>query len=421
VLGQKSPSALLKASVILVMALILVPAAMAQSKFKVLHNFKGAPDGYGPFAGVTFDEKGNLYGTTLAGGPGRCNGGCGTVFELIPDGNGKWTETVVHGFPYSKNPPAGPSGGLVMDGRGDFYGSTVGGLKGGLLFEVTPAHGWKHYALPHEGSNWTLFMDKAGNVYGNGGGGVYTATPNSGGWKQSVIYVFHPQSGKDGTDGEEAVGTLISDANGNLYGATEFGGNYSLCAGGSGCGTVFELSPTGDGKWKEHVLYRFARFKDDGAIPLSGLMMDGEGSLYGVTVEGGNFRDNNVCLVGCGIVFKLSRGTNGRWKETILYNFSHLKDGVGPETALVFDGAGNLYGASSGGIGPCRIGCGVVFKLSPGANGKWSYSVLHRFSGPDGADPGPGNSLTLDQKGSLYGTAAFGGAYSAGVVYEISP
>ena len=394
-------------------ALSLTPASGAATRYRVLYNFKGGADAGGPWAGVTFDRKGNLYGTTPGGGGGQCNGGCGTVYELQPVGKGKWTESVVHTF----NTFADLFGGLVPDDQGDLYG-TMETSSGSYLFEIVADGNWNEYASPYGGSLATLLMDNAGNLYGPGGGGVYEVSPYSGGWKQNVLYTFHPEGGKDGTDGEDAVGTLISDAKGSLFGATELGGNYSLCSGSAGCGTVFELTPEVNGKWKEHILHRFAQSRTDGQLPYSGLVMDSDGSLYGTTLEGGSHRDQN-CFVGCGTVFKLTRSSDGRWSETILFDFHDEKNGAYPSSTLLFDRAGNLYGTAGGGTGSCYGGCGVVFKLTPEPSGKWKYSVVHHFAGGDGGMPQAG--LTRDEKGNLYGTTLWGGTYLYGVVFEITP
>jgi hypothetical protein len=261
-------------------------------------------------------------------------------------------------------------------------------------------------------------MDEAGDLYRNLGD-VFEATPDASGWVQRIIYTFHPHSGKDGTDGYAPVGTLISDASGNLYGATDNGGNYSLCSGSGGCGTVFELVPRADGTWKEYVLHRFAQVHNDGQLPYAGVVMDGSGNLYGTTIEGGNFRDANVCLVGCGTVFKLARGADGYRREVILHNFGKNKaEGIGPASPLVIDRSGNLYGMTNDG-GDQNCFCGVVFKLSSKQGGKWKYSVLHAFTGTDGGVPVTG--LTLDAHGNIYGTTPYGGAYEKGVVFEITP
>jgi uncharacterized repeat protein (TIGR03803 family) len=254
-------------------------------------------------------------------------------------------------------------------------------------------------------------LDQAGNLYGSIGPGKYgkgaatELSPGSDGWTGTYLYSFCPKFGC--LDGDEPDSPLIWDASGNLYGTTIGGGK------GQG-GVAFELEHNSDG-WKEHVLHNFPASTGDGFPPSSGLTLDKAGNLYGTTLQGGNGG-------GFGTVFKLSRGADGRWKETILYDFPTLKDGAGPEGGLAIDQAGNLYGTSGGGIGPCGGGgCGVVFKMTPpkSGSGKWTYTVLHRFTGPDGALPVAGP--TLDDKGNLYGTTSTGGAGGYGVVFEITP
>ena len=147
---------------------------------------------------------------------------------------------------------------------------------------------------------------------------------------------------------------------------------------------------------------------------MGGLALDAAGNLYGTTAEGGKYAS--------GTVFKLAPATSGHWKETILYDFPQFNNGGGPASTLLFDSAGNLYGTAVGGIGPCPSGCGVVFKLSPGSNSKWKYTVLHRFTAAtnDGAEPFSGLLFNKTEK-HLYGTTAFGGSYHQGTVYEITP
>jgi hypothetical protein len=393
---------------LLSLTLALFPCAESQRTLKVLYNFKGGHDAAAPLSGVTFDQKGDLYGTTAGGGTGKCGGGCGTVYKLTPSTTGEWVESVLHSFPYSADFGEGPIGGLVSDNVGRLYGTTWGGDEGGLLFRLNPPCGWSQYVLPFGGSAATLLMDSSGSLYGNLGD-VYQITPDRTGWKQKSIYSFHPQNGQDGTDGLVPIGTLISDVAGNLYGVTKFGGNYSLCLSGGGCGTVFKLSPSADGKWREHVLHRFAKFDNDGQLPFAGLTMDPQGNLFGTTYQGGPYQT--------GAVFELKRGAGGQWKETILFDFPTLRDGQFPTQALVLDNKGNVYGVAAGGGGACN--CGVVFKLIRGPHGKWSYTVLHHFIGSDGYFPE--SSLTIDGKGNLYGTTLFGGVYRYGVVYELTP
>jgi uncharacterized repeat protein (TIGR03803 family) len=174
------------------------------------------------------------------------------------------------------------------------------------------------------------------------------------------------------------------------------------------------LDPSSSG-WKEQVLHSFPAFPKDGQVPgVGALVFDASGNLYGTTSEGGA----NTCFAGCGTIFRLTQETDGRWKETILYNFKNGASGFSPGAGVVLDQAGNLYGATTYG-GTSSRGCGVVYKLAPGANGNWTYTVLHRFTGSDGAQPDA--NLILDSKGNLYGTTATGGANGGGVVFELTP
>jgi uncharacterized repeat protein (TIGR03803 family) len=405
------PSAANASFVFFAVALICASAA-AQTNFKVLHNFKGPPDADAPWAGVTLDAKGNLYGTTAGGGTGKCGGGCGTVYKLTPQADGDWEETVVHSF---QNGDDFVFGGLVGDGQGNLYGTT-GGTD--ILFELTSRGSWRQFTLPEGGSNATLLADGYRHLYGPGGSGVFELTRGVKGWEQRVLYQF-----QCGTDGCGEVWSVVSDATGNLYGTTKFGGNYPpVCSGSAGCGTAFEMTSEANGKWTEHILHRFAQFKNDGQLPFGGLVMDKQGNLYGTTIEGGSVRNNGLCQVGCGVVFKLSRSANGQWKETILHSFCQAKgcsDGAGPWGTLLFDTAGNLYGISAGGNSACDEGCGLVFRLTPQANGRWQYSVLHRFDGKDGYTAVGG--LASDSHGNFYGTTLSGGSHEYGVVYKITP
>ncbi|PYX52428.1 MAG: hypothetical protein DMG79_00730, partial [Acidobacteria bacterium] len=151
------------------------------------------------------------------------------------------------------------------------------------------------------------------------------------------------------------------------------------------------------------VLYTFgASGNSDAYLPEGTLIMDQAGNLYGTTVAGGPYNG--------GTVFELMKNADGSWSEKILYSFTAGADGAQPLAAVVFDSEGNLYGTTSqGGINnsSCSQGCGVVFKLTPGSN-QWTETVLHIFSGmPDGA--GPGSALVIDPAGNLYGTTTYGG------------
>jgi uncharacterized repeat protein (TIGR03803 family) len=390
--------------------LMLMSGASAKPKFRVVYNFKGGNDPGGPSGGaLVVDCNGNLFGTA-AGGSDQCNGGCGTVFELSPGSAAEWTETVLHRFDYSQQYGDGVSAGLVADEEGDLYGSTPGGQAGGLFFEITSRGSWNQFVLPDGGSGAVLHFDDAGTLFAPGGGGVFELTRDSGSWMQNVIYTFPSSKGTLAHNGDDPIGSLISDAVGNLYGVTQFGGNLPpLCPGGAGCGIAYELTPHSDGGWTEKVLHLFASSKDDGQLPQAGLVMDSSGNLYGTTMQGGKHQ--------AGTIFQLSPAEDGEWQERILYDFSNPNDGGAPAAALLFDGFGNLYGTAAGGQGSCDRG--VVFKLAPpGPTATWRYRVLHRFCGGDGELP---SALALDDKGNLYGTSGGGGLYLYGTAFELVP
>jgi uncharacterized repeat protein (TIGR03803 family) len=154
------------------------------------------------------------------------------------------------------------------------------------------------------------------------------------------------------------------DASGNLYGVTPYGGTEE---GGNGGGIVFELSPTAQGQWTETIIHTF-QGGTDGALPLAGLIFDPQGNLYGTTSGESNR--------GAGTVFKLTPGSHGTWKHSVLYNFA--EDNAYTQSSLIFDSAGNLYGTAQGGpgVGCDGGGCGLVFELTPGSNDSWSVVFM---------------------------------------------
>jgi uncharacterized repeat protein (TIGR03803 family) len=358
-----------------VMATVLAasPSTWAPSKERVLHSFKGT-DGGGLPGGVIFDSAGNLYGTTQAGSGTHIDG---TVFELIPGAKGGWTEKVLHTF-HSKDGWQ-PLTGLVLDTAGNLYGTTsLGGSAG-------------------EGGDGTVFELTSG---GNGR------------WTEKVLHSF------SGTDGIYPAAGLIFDTAGNLYGTTKLGGAGSACQGG--CGVVFELSPGADDKWTEKVLHSFKG--TDGRLPAAGLIFDQSGNLYGTTQLGGTA---TACQDGCGVVFELSPGVNGKWTEKVLHSFKGT-DGSDPEAGLIFDGVGNLYGTTLDGG---TYGYGAVIEMMPQADRSWTVKVLHSFNndGKDGRYPQA--VLIFDSAGNLYGTTAYGGTGTGcsgqfalcGTVFELTP
>jgi uncharacterized repeat protein (TIGR03803 family) len=254
--------------------------------------------------------------------------------------------------------------------------------------------------------------------------------------KEQVLYSFQGIP-----DGSIPVGGVVIDASGNLYGATTDGGSSS-CGGIAQCGTVYQLQPPSQqgGAWTESILYVFQGLAfGDGETPAGGVILDKAGNLYGTTAYGG--AGDCILLggdVGCGTVYELTPPTSqgGAWTETVIYSFQGGNDGYLPMGNLVFDSAGNLYGATyyGGGFGVCNQGiypyCGTIFKLSPPKTkgGVWKEKVLYSFkSGTDGANPN--GSLVLDRKGALYGTTFFGGnqgcaqvsGVGCGTVFKLSP
>ncbi len=368
------------------LVLTLVTGAWAQATEELLYTFAGGADGSVPEAGLTAGKKGILYGTTESGGiegDFYCSsGGCGTVFELAPNGGG-WQHTVLYTF------CSAPS-------------CADGGLPAGV-----DAAG--------------VILDKKGNLYGTaalGGaasaGAVYELSPSKSGWTETLPYSFGCASGCSPEDGESPVGNLVFDKAGNLYGATGTGFNGSIY------GTVFELSPSG-GVWTETILQSFGgdNVGIDGGFPSAGPTLDSKGNLFGTTHAFGQngygtvyelnasgystiysftsqdgatsapvvVKGNNIYgttdaggSYACGTVFELSPSKGG-WKFRVLYEFTGVsgQDGCYPSSAgIVFHGA-EIWGAAEGYDYSCNRGCGVVYKLSP-VKGGWTETVVYPFN-----------------------------------------
>jgi uncharacterized repeat protein (TIGR03803 family) len=234
-----------------------------------------------------------------------------------------------------------------------------------------------------------------------------------------IIYSF-----AGGADGALPYSDLIIDAAGNLYGTTNAGG------GAVGCGTVFELTRARDG-WKHQVLYSFGNSSNDGCGPTAGLVFDSAGNLYGTTARGG---PSNCYGDSCGTVFKLAPNSHGGWTESILYSFTGSNgDGANPNTDLVFDNRGNLYGATSSGGGFSRGcflgGCGTIFTLTPNQDGTWTESTIYAFAGVPKDGGYPASAVVLDANGNIYGTTSYGGTETCaggpvrgcGSIYKLTP
>jgi uncharacterized repeat protein (TIGR03803 family) len=386
--------------------------ALADSSEKVLYSFRGGSDGTNPSTGLVTDSSGNLYGTTTDGGTGACTGGCGTVFELKAEAGGRWIERVIYNFQAGTD-GAAPSASLIFDGAGNLYGTTISGGPSldGTVFQLTPTGGggWSesvlHSFTDDDGAYLVdrLILDQSGNLYGttvfggrfHGGTAFQLSPPTPGGgwtlttlhdftgradgidpeaglisdvrgalygttiagnifkivhqaqWSLKVLYVF----GGGSNSGQLSEGVLLFGDNGVLYGTQKFGG------GTANAGAVYQLTPPAGGSraWTETTIYRFTGGAD-GVYPLAGVIADGAGNLYGTTAGNGQSS--------LGTVYRLTPPTvpGGDWTETTLHTFAGGSDGSGPSAGLIFGRGGALYGATAGGG---AFGKGTVFKVVP--------------------------------------------------------
>jgi uncharacterized repeat protein (TIGR03803 family) len=370
----------------------LSDGAYAKNKESVIHSFSGGSDGGYPSAALIKDKDGNFYGTTVGGGGGT-DGNAGVVFKVTPSGQ----LTTLHIFQGTDG--SAPKAGLIADSKGNFYGTTFGGGTAnlGTVFKLAPngsvtvlhsflggTDGSQPYAA--------LASDPQGNLYGTAGGGasgngvVFKVTGDG---DETILYTF---SGT--TDGAyPGAAQLFIDKKRNLFGTTSNGGAYTH-------GTIFEVTQKG----KETVLYSFGGYSGDSQSPSAGVVMDSDGSLYGTTSGGGD--------QGVGTVFKFT----SLGQESVVYSFAGGADGAYPNSNVVIDKTGNLYGVTGGGGNGGGCSCGTVFKIAAESG---SESVLHIFSnvGVDGWEP---DSLTIDRKDDLYGTTFYGGTSNAGSVFKVN-
>jgi uncharacterized repeat protein (TIGR03803 family) len=313
---------------------VFVPSAEANT-FKTVHSFRGGRNGDSPYSALTLDGQGNLYGTTKVGGAKSCNDGqgCGTVFRITPDG----TTTIVYTFKGGSD-GAYPTAAVVLGLDGAVYGTTSSGgandvCEGcGTVFRVsadgqeTVLHtfsGEEHGATP----TGSLAFDDNGNLYGTteyggtlgsrGYGTVFKLTPDG---KETTLHAFQ----NDGHDGVYPIANIVRDKSRNIYGTTYIGGKDDR-------GTVFKLAPDGT----ETILHWFGS-GFDGTFACSDLTIDKKGNVYGTTAGGGG--------ASAGTVFKVAPdGT-----ETVLHSFESFVDGQSPIGGVVLDGNGNLYGTTGG-------------------------------------------------------------------------
>jgi uncharacterized repeat protein (TIGR03803 family) len=403
-------------SIVLFTALTLVPTLPAQTQtLTVLHNFTGVPDGDEPTGGLLLDAAGNLYGVTTRGG----TIGFGSVFKVDPSAN----ESVLYSFAGSPDGMS-PVAGLVQDAAGNLYGVTsYGGAPSncgplgtagpgcGTVFKLTPGgaetllHSFSYSFAPVG----RLVLDNSGNLsgvthYGGSGGcgsivngkrvsfGCGTVFKLDASGTASVVHVF-----TGGTDGAFPHAGLVQDTSGNLFGTASSGGvmNCGSILHGD-CGTVFKVDTSG----QFSVLYSFQGgiAGPDGATPLSSLLLDAAGNLYGTTNVGGNAKP---CATGetCGTIFQLTPAG----KETLIHSFGPGDGAEFPFAGLVQDAAGNFYG----------MAWANVFKLD--STGK--ESVLYTFT--PNPDSDISNDLVQDAEGNLYGVIP-SGTSGRGAVFKLT-
>jgi uncharacterized repeat protein (TIGR03803 family) len=408
-------------SIAFVFSTLLIAAPGQAQTETVLYNFCSQPnctDGSDPSA-LIFDSKGNIYGTTSEGGANSA----GTVFELSSNGSGGWNENVLYNFCSAPNctdgsGPGAPSGGpgspVIFDSVGNLYGTTYGGGEnnGGTVFELSLVGGvWTETVLynfcsqpkcadgtqPESG----MVVDSAGNLYGLVNSEdetlVYELSPSEGGWTKQVIYSVTTYYAIDNNG-------LVMDTSGDIFTlAASPPPKFRPC--------VVRLSPNGQGGWNSTYLYDFGPTSPTGTLAL-----DKAGNIYGTTL-GGGIKEN-------GTVYKLSLAKNGKWAKKVLYAFEEPTHW--PWAGVVLDASGNVFGTTQvGGQYICGWPCGTVYELSP-VGKKYQEKLLWEFNGTDGW--GPQSSMILDDLGNLYGEAVGGSTYPSGcygngcgVVFEVTP
>lgn len=291
-------------------------------------------NGANPYAGLMLDKPGNLYGTTSSGGAG----GQGTVFKIAA---GTASVTTLAAFDYTNG--ASPEAGLIADEAGNLYGTTNGGGANyqGTVFKIAAGTNVVNTLVTFNNTNGSyptagLFMDGSGNLFG-------TTSQGGANMDGTVLEIaadtneMHTVVTFDGTNGSGPAGTLVSDAAGNLYGTTGYGGVDND-------GTVFEIDAG------THAFHTLAEFDGDtGQYPSAGLIVDAAGNLYGTAFYGG--------AGGSGTVFEIAAGSS---TISVLAAFDG-DNGALPMTGLAADSAGNLYGTTfEGGTDTF----GTVFELT---------------------------------------------------------
>jgi uncharacterized repeat protein (TIGR03803 family) len=380
----------------------------AAGLYKDLHDFGSGTDGITP-RGVTFDRAGNLFGTTSGGGlrgPNDLEKGYGTIWEITNKGI---YEPVYEFQGAAKDDGQNPFAGVTFDGVGNMYGTTTfGGPPGqfsaqigfGIVWEITTAGVYK---VLHDFGNGTdgqypwagVTFDAAGNMFGatSAGGfkdiGMIWEITNKGVYND--VYEF----GTGGAGGQNPQADVTLDAAGNMYGTASQGG--AVFETSPGFGDVWELTKAGVYK----VLHVFGS-GTDGQIPQAGVTLDAAGDMYGTTSEGGG-NGYESGGTGDGIVWEITKA--GAYKD--IHDFGKGTDGRFTYAGLALDAGGNLYGTTvDGGLHGTENGGGIVWVIaraaltevtvSPSAvTGGTSSSCTVTISGP-----APAGGFTLELSSS---------------------
>lgn len=399
-----------------------------------------------------------------AGSPQSSVPAGGAAGGVLPDARGKAKLPQgfadLYSFAGPPNDGATPFGGVAVDKSGNIFGTTYAGGQSslGTIFELAPSGSSYTESVLHSysGADGSLpgaspFLDVADNVYATATqGGAYNAgtalelSPSGDTYAETAAYSFG-----NGSDGSAPNGGFVQ-VGATLYATTASGGKYgsgaivalsaaslqetdvydfkngtdgayplstlaadasgalygTTVAGGSAkAGTVFKFVPSGKGG-SESVIWTFqAKSQNDGASPNSGVVLDAAGNVYGTTASGGATLS--------GVVYRL-KPNGAHYAETLLHTFSGGSDGAQPIGGLALIGK-DLYGTTSSGSGSFCLNCGTIFRIKTSGH---AYSILHTFGDGDGANP----LATLFATGdAVYGTTSNGGANGFGVVFRYVP
>ncbi|HEY1709663.1 MAG TPA: choice-of-anchor tandem repeat GloVer-containing protein [Rhizomicrobium sp.] len=407
---------------LLLMAATAIASPSFAANYNVINTFcregGSCPNGSDGF-GLVRDASGNLYGVAKGGVP---YSGVGIVFELSPNTSpGAWSYRIIHTFCETAGCEASsiPATGLIIDKSGNLYGTTLGGgpPNAGVVYKLSPnadrsqwsyaiiarfgeERGWEPFGdLSYVGKSTGLPYDGISPLYGetdyssqNGfHGAVYELRPADGtpAWTFNTIYRFCKT---DCLDGDLALPVTV-DSVGNLYGSTELGGQHAA-------GVVFRLSPKPHHGWKQMVLHAFCSEANcaDGQTPTGSVYVDGSGNIFGITSAGG--ASCAQVSQGCGVAYELLPDGH----ERVLHTFcqTDCADGASP-VSLVSDGAGNLFGLSSTGTFVLR-------------NGKRFEMLLPLCQAKACGNP---YGFSVYSPTALVGTGA-NGLFGSGVVFEIT-